>query len=186
MSTRRIDEHHHGGVEAPHVQLIGAVLLIALGLVFLGQKAGILEEGGNWWVIFLVIPGLGLLWSALSGYQKEHAVTQSQVIEIVIGIILILLTLIFIFDPNWSFLGSDFRSGVWDRIWRFAVLGLGLVLSGVGLVRRWMGLVVFGVLVAVAGVVFIFDISWDYVWPLALIIPGIGLLYNSFRRPTVS
>lgn len=179
-------KRYHRDSASSQAQVIGAILLIALGAVFLAQQAGILQASSNWWVIFLVIPGLGLLWDALVGYQKEHSVTQALAVEAILGLILVILTMIFIFDPTWSFFGSSFRSGVWDRLWRFVVLGLGLVLLVVGFVRRWIGMAVFGALVSIAGVVFIFDINWNYVWPLALIIPGLALLYNSLRRPPAS
>jgi hypothetical protein len=183
MFTRGLFRRYPGESDPPQFQVIGALLLIALGVVFLAQRAGILETGGNWWVIFLFFPGLGLLWSALAAHRKLHATNEQQVIEAGIGVVLIILTLIFIFDPNWSFLNETFRASVWDRVWRFVVLGLGIALMAVGFVRHWAGIVVLGALVAVAGVVFIFDVDWDFVWPLALIIPGIGLLFNAVRHP---
>ena len=181
MSTHGLSRRHNRDLPQPHV--VGAILLIALGLVFLAQQAGWLERSGNWWVIFLLIPGLGLLWSSVAEHQREHQTTGRQIVEAIFGIIMIALTVIFIFDPNWTFLGASFRSSVWDQIWRWGLLVLGAVLFIVGIRSSARGIAVFGAILAIVGAVFIFDINWDYVWPLALIVPGLWLLYNAWRQP---
>ena len=43
--------------------LIAAVIIIAVGLVFLLQNMGYALPG-NWWALFLLIPGIGALMSA--------------------------------------------------------------------------------------------------------------------------
>jgi hypothetical protein len=184
MSTQKSDQHHrHSVVE---FQVTGALLLIALGAVFLAQQAGYLSHSANWWVIFLFFPALGLLWNARTGYQDHGKIGGAEIVEIVLGALLLLLTVIFIFDPNWSFTRGwrIFPDADWDRIWRFVVAGFGIALVVVGIVRRWTVVAVFGAVVTIIGGVFVFDVDWNYVWPLALIVPGLWWLYNALRNRT--
>jgi hypothetical protein len=167
------------------IQVIGAGLLVALGLVFLALQAGILEQGSNWWVIFLFIPGVGLLWSAYTGYRRAEVWAAPETIELTLGAVLLILTAIFIFDPTWSFtrgIGPILPDVNWDQVWRWALLILGVALLVVAVIRGWTGIAVLGALIAFPGVVFVFDLRWDYVWPFALIIPGVFWLYHTLRQ----
>jgi hypothetical protein len=59
-----------------------------------------------------------------------------------------------------------------------------VLLLAAGLVRRLTRIAVLGALLTLLGGVFIFNIDWDYVWPLALIVPGVWLLFAAGRRRT--
>jgi hypothetical protein len=187
MSTHVPHRHNEGGFDRASSQVIGALLLIALGGVFLAQQAGILSHEANWWVIFLLIPGLGCFWRAYSTYQETQDLGTTAVTQIILGFVLVLLTIIFIFDPTWTFLsgiGFDrILPGVnWDQVWRYGLIVVGLVLLAAGIVLRRVGTAIFGAVTALVGGVFVFNINWDYVWPLALILPGIWLLFSASRR----
>jgi len=165
-------------------QVIGAVLLITLGGVFLALQAGVLRQGSNWWVIFLFVPGAGLLWNAVASHQRGQPWTAAQTIEVILGVVLVLLTIIFIFDPTWRFLNLDrlFPEVDWNRVWPFFLVIPGVLMLAAGLARRHAGFAALGAVVTLVGGVFIFDVDWNYVWPLALILPGFWLLWISFRR----
>jgi hypothetical protein len=117
-----------------HVRIVGALLLVALGLVFLLQEAGLLSRSGNWWIIFLLIPGLDILWSGINNYRQTHSFTGAASVQLIGGVALVLLSAIFVFDPTWSFtrgwtLFSNFRlfSDInWNVIWPFALILLGV------------------------------------------------------------
>jgi hypothetical protein len=186
MSAPYPQKPHDRGIDWSQFQVMGAVILIALGGVFLAQQAGILSESSNWWVIFLFIPGVGLLWSAASSHRPGRPWAGIHTVEVILGVVLVLLTLIFIFDPNWTFLDFDriLPNVDWDRVWPFFLVVPGVLMLAVGLVRRLTGIAVLGALLILLGGVFIFDIDWNYVWPLALILPGVWLLLAAGRRRT--
>jgi hypothetical protein len=124
--------------------LTGALLLIALGLVFLLQEGGLLSHSANWWVIFLLIPGLDVLWNGFVNYRQTHSFGGAAGVQLIGGAALVLLSAIFVFDPTWSFtrgwtLFNNFRlfSDInWDVVWPFALIVLGAwVLLG-GLRRK--------------------------------------------------
>jgi hypothetical protein len=181
MSTKNPNNLQHWGIELPSFQVIAALFLIAVGSVFLAIQTGLLKSNDNWWVIFLFIPALVFFWSAFSGYQHAHVLTGAQIIEALVGILLLLLTFIFIVDPQWSFfsawgLNNIFPGVVWDNVWRVFVLGFGLVLFIGGVLKQWLRLTIFGLLTSVVGAVFVFNIDWNYVWPLAIVALGVWLL----------
>ena len=97
------EDHPLGGTFISRSRLIAALILIALGGVFLLQQAGILDHGSNWWVIFIAIPGLVILGSALVTYVGSGKFSPGVVTQIVIGLLLLVLAAIFIWDPTWSF-----------------------------------------------------------------------------------
>lgn len=106
---------------------VWAIILIAVGAVFLLMEAGVVNRGGNWWVIFLLIPGLALLWGAYTTYARAGALTNRTIMQVIAGGGLVLLTAIFVFDPTWSFT----RGVNWDLIWPSAliVLGVGMLVA---------------------------------------------------------
>ena len=184
MSTRmKPNQPHEGGFDwlhQFHIQAILALLLVALGIVFFLLNTNVLSDNSNWWVIFLAIPGLGLLWTALTSYQEHQRAGAMETSEVVVGVLLLLLTVIFIFDPTWTFLnfGQVFPNVNWDKVWPFALIVPGVVGLVLGGVRRSAGLLTFGVLLTVLGGIFFFNINWNYAWPFALIIAGLLLFFG--------
>jgi hypothetical protein len=167
------------------------LLLVAVGVVFLLREAGVLADDSNWWVIFLAVPGVMLTWSAFVRYQDSGMVDGAAIGEVVIGLLLLVLSAIFVFDPTWSFtrnwkLDQAFpllRDANWEPIWQWGLVVVGALVAGWGYLRRTTGVMVFGAVLAVVGLVFILNISWDAVWPLALVALGIGVLFANMRRP---
>ncbi len=193
MSTRS-DLHQQSSEEPRHksteflgitqLRAVVALILIAVGIVFFLGQNKVLDYSSSWWVIFIAIPGFGLLWSAYSNHQRNQAFGRVGIVQGLLGIAALLVSLIFIVDPHWSFTQgwsldktfpflSDWQ---WDRIWPWA-----LVLPGVGILylaiqQHSLGTGVFATALIVVGAVFILNISWDVVWPLAIIAAGIVVL----------
>ncbi len=101
-------------------QLIGGIALILLGVIFFLQEAGLRILSGNWWAVFILIPGVVLLWRA---YMAYHA------------------------------------AGNWTRVAREQIV------AGVGLI-------------VIAGI-FIFNLDWGKIWPVFLILAGLGALFGT-------
>ena len=79
---------------------IGGALLIALGIAFLLQNFGY-PLPQNWWALFLLVPGLGALFSAWSTYQASGGTLTSGVRGALVGgIILTWLAVLFFFDVH--------------------------------------------------------------------------------------
>ena len=57
---------------------IGGVILIGLGILFLLQNFGV-PIPGNWWAVFLLLPGVGALWTAWRMYWREGRMTASVI-----------------------------------------------------------------------------------------------------------
>lgn len=164
-------------------RLTTALILIALGIVFLLGQSGQLDYGSPWWVIFIAIPGLVTLGGAVRDYLDIRKMTSAIIGELAFGAVALLLSAIFIWDPTWSFtrgwrLGENFpilRS--MDTLWPWLIVAVGVVI----LVRAWLArswnLAVGGVIVCVIGFTFILKVSWNSVWPLLIIAAGISLLF---------
>jgi hypothetical protein len=57
-----------------------------------------------------------------------------------------------------------------------------VVLLASSIIRRRVNTGIAGLLVTLLGLSFVFDIDLDYLWPLALIIPGVLLLIRGWNR----
>ena len=51
-------------------RVIGAVVLIGLGVVFLLSQFDVLNLSGNWWALFIAIPAAVMLFRAYSIYSR--------------------------------------------------------------------------------------------------------------------
>jgi hypothetical protein len=163
-----------------------ALILIAMGIVFFLGQANILDYGGSWWVIFIAIPGLILLWAGRTTHQQAGKVNTSAVIQGFLGAVCILLSIIFVFDPTWSFtrgwrLDTYFpflRDINWGQVWPWFLVVPGVVLLYSGYSSRSISAGVIGGALVVVGLVFILNISWNAVWPLAIVAVGVWLLFG--------
>ena len=78
--------------------LWGGVVLIIIGVVFLLQTMGLLSLGFNWWALFILIPGLGLLGRAYQASQEAGDVRG----PLVGGLIVTMIAVIFLFNLNFG------------------------------------------------------------------------------------
>ncbi|MBF6594499.1 MAG: hypothetical protein IVW51_08630 [Thermaceae bacterium] len=100
---------------------IGGLVLIGLGLVFLIQTLTGLEWG-NWWALFILIPGVVALLQAYNFYRQDKTLTPRVSATAMGGLFPTLVALIFLF--NWD----------WGKVWPlFLILaGVGTLLGGWG------------------------------------------------------
>jgi hypothetical protein len=114
------------------VQVILGLSLVAFGFIFLLMRFDSLIVGTEWWVTFVYVFGVGLLLGAAFGYYCNRVWNALELGLTVFGTLLILVGVIFTFDPQWSFTQSwtMFRSIDWNDIWPLVPLfaGVGLLL----------------------------------------------------------
>ncbi len=88
--------------------VIGGIVLIGLGVIFLLQNLGLFYIG-NWWALFILLGTAGAWGSAWHIYQNNgqritHAVTGA----FIGGIFPLAVALIFLFNLNWGTLWPVF------------------------------------------------------------------------------
>ena len=83
------------------------VILIVLGGLFLLQNMGIYKfQLNNWWALFILIPAIGAFERALHYYRKAENQWTSQVSNsMLLGVVLGLVTLGFLFNIGWTYFG---------------------------------------------------------------------------------
>jgi hypothetical protein len=83
---------------------MGGAILIALGLIFLFQNMGALPVA-NWWALFILIPAAGAFSRAFNVYHTSGRFTAQARGSFWAGIVLSLVTAMFLFELNWITLG---------------------------------------------------------------------------------
>ena len=81
---------------------IGGVILIALGVFFLLQNAGLLLLH-NWWALFIMIPAVGAFTSAYALFRNSgNRLTYAARGSLMGGIVLPMVAAIFLFNLNFG------------------------------------------------------------------------------------
>ena len=97
----RLDGRSRGG------GWVAGVILILLGGMFLMRTIGAFDFPlNNWWALFILIPAVGSFDNALRLYR--NAGNQFDVrarSALLIGIFLTFITIMFLFDISWTFVG---------------------------------------------------------------------------------
>lgn len=84
---------------------IGALVLIALGLVLFLQNFGV-NLPDNWWAFFLLIPAVGSFVTAQRHYQANNGNIDGEIIGLMIsGTIFTALFAAFYFHFDWGYFG---------------------------------------------------------------------------------
>ena len=164
---------------------LAGLILVALGVVFAFAQANVIDYGSPWWTLFIGIPGLVFIGAAVVTYRHQGHVTPMAITQAVIGLMGVALALIFIVDPTWSFTRNWtlFQGTFWDTLWRWALVAVGALVVAVGLMRQGLPTVILGGAIAAVGLVFVLNISWNVVWPFAIIAAGLYILAQLvFRR----
>ena len=73
------------------------VILVVLGAIFLLENMGIYTFA-NWWALLILIPAFWSFMAAWNIYHYREAFTAGVVTSLVIGILLTLLTVVFLFN----------------------------------------------------------------------------------------
>ena len=102
-------------LEKPATRVTGALVLIALGVVFLLQQNHMLSLTGNWWAIFIAVPAIAMLYNAYAAYNREKRMTTEVRNNLSGGIIVGLVALIA-------------ATNQWDRWWPLFLIVPGILL----------------------------------------------------------
>ena len=102
QSTRRqrIEERRAGRSGS---WVAGAVLILIGIFIMLDNLAGISLE--NWWALFIMIPALGAFGNAWRAYQNDGRLSGPARASLISGVILTMVTAVFLLGLNWTILG---------------------------------------------------------------------------------
>ena len=102
---------------------IGGAVLIALGIIFLLQNAGLdVPFLHNWWALFILFPAGSSLARAWQVYQNNgQRFTGSVSGSLIGGLALMLVAATFLFDLSWSLIWPVF----------LILVGLGALIKGI-------------------------------------------------------
>ena len=159
-----------------------AIIVIAVGAVFLLGELFNFRAGSGFWPLFILVPGLVLLYSAFSGSTANAGTAGS-------GAVLTTLGLVFFFQNstgNWE---------SWAYVWALLPLSAGVAQTAAGTRNDDESLIAtgrnitrtFGI-VFLAGLVFFELLIFDrggfggYLLPIALIAVGTFMLWLNYRR----
>ena len=116
-----INDQPGGGRRRSSNAWMGGVILIVIGVVFLlGNVSDFRLD--NWWALFILIPAVASLGNAWREYRgSDRRFTGSVRGSLVGGLILLVVTGIFLFNLDWG------------RVWPVFVIiaGLGALLAGI-------------------------------------------------------
>ena len=86
---------------------IAGIVLILLGGAFLLRNTGLLNiRLVNWWALFILIPAIGSLDTAIRLYhQSGDQLTAAARGSLLVGLVLTFVTIMFLFDISWTFFG---------------------------------------------------------------------------------
>lgn len=174
------------GFTADLAKVIGALILIATGIVFSLTYTGRVSWSSPWWVIYIAIPSLVLLFSATLALFKPANLPRAG-LNAGLGVLGLVLSFILTVDPTWSFTHGwialpFFRGAFWNLVWPWAIVLVGASVLGVGVQRRNVSLGVLGALILMTGGTFLLHLSWDSTWPMMIVVLGLGLLLQVFMK----
>ena len=115
QNQQEYDDDRHG-------RTVGGLVLIGLGVFFLLNSLGIIDNSFNWWAIFILMPGIGLIASIFTFYMRNGYVPSEMRGKGLGGVMILLVGLIFLFDMDWG------------QVWP-----LFLIVPGIALVVGWIG-----------------------------------------------
>jgi hypothetical protein len=83
----------------------GGAILILIGIIILLQNFG-QTTLQNWWALFILIPAVGSFGAALRIYQNAGGhLTAPARGSLIAGLVMVMVTAIFLFNLNWTWLG---------------------------------------------------------------------------------
>lgn len=105
MTPSESSERRHNHRLAYTSGWIGGAILIALGILLLLQNLTGFSLN-NWWALFILIPAAGAFGRAWQGYQHAGGRLSAEASRpLVGGIVLLLVTAIFLFGWSWTIFG---------------------------------------------------------------------------------
>jgi hypothetical protein len=93
-----------GGRSGSSAWILGGILVV-VGIVLMLQNFNLVLLN-NWWALFILIPAIGAFAAAWRLYQNAGGhLTAPARSSLIGGLILTMITAIFLFNLNWTFLG---------------------------------------------------------------------------------
>lgn len=84
---------------------IGGALLLLIGLLLLGRNLNF-TAFDNWWALFIMLPAIGSFSTAWGMYQAAGGrFTMRARSAMLVGLVLTAVTVMFLFNLNWTILG---------------------------------------------------------------------------------
>jgi hypothetical protein len=96
------------------------LVLIAVGVIFLLQNAGLPLLVGNWWALFILIPAVAAFGAAWRIYRQTGRLTPQAVELVTGGFVPLTIALIFLFNFSFGY--------AWPVL--LLVIGAGMLLRG--------------------------------------------------------
>ena len=86
---------------------VAGLILILLGGLFLLRNTGMFDIPlKNWWSLFILLPAIGSLDTARRMYRSAgNRLTPPASGSLLVGLVLMLVTAVFLFELNWSYFG---------------------------------------------------------------------------------
>jgi cation transport ATPase len=100
VRRQRIEERRAGRSGS---WVAGAILILIGVFIMLDNLAGITLE--NWWALFIMIPALGAFGNAWRAYQNDGRLSGQARASLISGVILTMVTAVFLLSLNWTILG---------------------------------------------------------------------------------
>lgn len=199
MQTQHEFRHPTGAATEPHGgalltasqgKVMAGLMVIGTGLFFTLANAGFASWSSPWWVMYPAIFSLTLLVSGLAALGRGNAQGGTAATNLLLGVVVGAVSVILVVDPTWSFthgwpFGNRFpflRWLGWHPVWQWGLVVLGAIMAGTALLRGVPGTALFGLLVMMVGGTFLLNLSWDMVWPLMIVVVGVGLLFPFFAK----
>ena len=103
---RRAERREARGIPGGSTWVVGLILIV-LGGAFLIQNLGkVYFPFTNWWALFILIPALGSLDRAFRAYKNAgNQLTAFARNSAFVGVILLIVTGLFLFNLSWTFYG---------------------------------------------------------------------------------
>ena len=106
---------------------VAGIILIVLGGAFLMQNMGSYRFPlQNWWALFILIPAVGAFDTAFRTYRNTGTFTNTARGSLLVGIVLTLVTAIFLFNLSWTYFGPAL----------IILAGLGILMNGIFMGRQ--------------------------------------------------
>jgi hypothetical protein len=100
----RLEERRAARAARPGGAWMGGAILIAVGVLLMLQNLGA-TVFKNWWALFILIPAVGALGNAWRAYQEAGYLNGQARGSLIGGIVLAMVTAVFLFELNWGILG---------------------------------------------------------------------------------
>ncbi|MEP7240033.1 MAG: hypothetical protein ABI697_04025 [Devosia sp.] len=98
---------------------IGGVIILIVGLIFLAGNFGF-HLPDNWWAIFVLVPAVAALVSAVRFWREDGAMTNRVAGAAIGGVLMLAVALALFFGVNWGIF--------WPVI--LIIIGAGIILRG--------------------------------------------------------